>query len=260
MVMGLALEVVGYANRVLLHKNPFNGNAFLIYLITLTIAPVFVSAAIYLSLTRILVLYGQNLSRVTPRIVAISFMSSDFMSLLLQAAGGGIADSADTDSLKNIGVDIMIAGLVLQAISLGVFLLFGADFAWRCRQGVLDQDPERRRTRNSMIFKAFLAGMILATLVILIRSIFRAAELWGGFEGTLWNDEVDFLILDGAMMSVACLCLSALHSGAAFGGQWRAAEWSFRVKKPVATEKDTSSSASTKWLKGIKMGGLRMKK
>ncbi|KAK3115226.1 phospholipid-translocating ATPase rsb1 [Teratosphaeriaceae sp. CCFEE 6253] len=169
MVMGLALEVVGYANRVLLHNNPFNGNAFLIYLITLTIAPVFVSAAIYLSLTRILVLYGQNLSRVTPRIVAISFMSSDFMSLLLQAAGGGIADSANTDSLKNIGVDIMIAGLVLQAISLGVFLLFGADFAWRCRRGVLDQDPERRRTRNSMIFKAFLAGMILATLVILIR-------------------------------------------------------------------------------------------
>ena len=32
MVCGLILEVLGYAARLMLHNNPFDGNAFLIYL------------------------------------------------------------------------------------------------------------------------------------------------------------------------------------------------------------------------------------
>lgn len=32
MVFGLILEVLGYVSRILLHNNPFNGDAFLIYL------------------------------------------------------------------------------------------------------------------------------------------------------------------------------------------------------------------------------------
>ncbi len=30
MVIGLLLEVIGYVARILLHNNPFNGNAFLV--------------------------------------------------------------------------------------------------------------------------------------------------------------------------------------------------------------------------------------
>jgi hypothetical protein len=32
MVMGLILEVLGYISRVMLHDNPFDDNAFLLYL------------------------------------------------------------------------------------------------------------------------------------------------------------------------------------------------------------------------------------
>lgn len=205
------------------------------YLIMLTIAPVFISAAIYLCLTRVIVLYGTHNSRFAPRTVAITFMTSDFLSLLLQAIGGAIADIAKSGtSAQKIGIDIMIAGLVLQAISLGVFLLFGADFTWRCLHRVLDRDPEKVRVRNSMFLKAFMAAGLLATIAILIRSVFRAAELWGGFNGALWNDETDFLVLDGAMVALASVCLTALHPGAAFGGQWHAADWSFKTKKTGA--------------------------
>ncbi|KAK5679175.1 phospholipid-translocating ATPase rsb1 [Elasticomyces elasticus] len=248
MIIGLALEVIGYAARVQLNNNPFDSDSFLMYLITLTIAPVFISAAIYLCLTRIIVIYGQKCSRFMPGTVAVAFMTSDFLSLLLQAVGGAIADTADTHADSQIGIDIMIAGLVLQAISLAAFLLFVADFAWRCHCGVLDQDPAKQRVRNQMLFKAFMANLLLATVVILIRSIFRVAELWGGFDGALWNNEVDFLILDGAMISVAALCLSALHPGPAFGGQWNAANWSFRAKKNgTEVEKPSSASSLRSW-------------
>jgi len=244
MIIGLVLEVLGYVSRVQIHNNPFADNPFLLYLIALTIAPVFITAAIYLCLTRIIVIYGQSISRFAPRTVALAFMCSDFLSLLLQAIGGAIADVSNSESTSQIGIDIMIAGLVLQAISLAVFLLFVADFAWRCHKGVLNQDPEKQRTRSRMLFKAFLAGLLLATVVVLIRSIFRAAELWGGFSGKLWNDETDFLILDGTMIAIAIICLTALHPGVAFGGQWTAANWSFKTKKGVAEDKEYLEMAS----------------
>lgn len=197
----------------------------------MTIAPVFITAAIYLCITRIITLYGAHNSRFAPRTIAIGFMSSDFLSLLLQAIGGAIADTADTQSLNRTGVDIMIAGLFLQAVSLTVFIAVFADFSWRCHKGVLDMDPAKVRTRQSSIFKIFRVGLLLATLAILVRSIFRVAELWEGFSGSLWNNETDFLVLDGAMMAIAVLCLTASHPGLSFGGQWQAANWNFRSKK-----------------------------
>jgi len=157
-------------------------------------------------------------------------MTSDFFSLVLQAIGGAIADTANTESVGRKGLDIMIAGLVLQAISLAVFLLVAADFAWCCRRGVLNMDRGKQRTRSRIVFKAFMASVLLAAVAVLIRSVFRAAELWGGFSGRLWNDETDFLILDGAMIGLASVCLTALHPGLAFGGQWHAADWTFKTK------------------------------
>jgi hypothetical protein len=213
------------------------------YLITVTIAPVFIAAAIYLCITRIIVLYGRHNSRFAPRTIAIAFMSSDFLSLLLQAIGGAIADTANTHSLSRIGIDIMIAGLLLQAVSLATFILFFADFSWRCHKGVLDMDPEKQRTRRSILFKLFRVGVLLATLAILIRSVFRVAELREGFAGSLWNNETDFLVLDGAMIAIATVCLTAIHPGLAFGGIWQAADWNFRSKK-AARSKETPTPAS----------------
>jgi hypothetical protein len=68
MCLGLVGEVIGYVARILLHNNPFDptGNNFIIYLCCLTIAPEFFSATIYLCLGRIVVVYGENLSRFYP--------------------------------------------------------------------------------------------------------------------------------------------------------------------------------------------------
>ena len=155
-------------------------------------------------------------------------MSSDFLSLVLQAAGGAIAEASDSKGGTQVGVDIMIAGLLLQAISLAFFTGVWAWFQLRVRSGVADQDPGKITTRSRLGFKLFQGGLLLATTSIIIRSIYRVAELWGGFEGELWNNEVDFMILDGAMIALAVVVLTALHPGVAFGEQWHAANWSFR--------------------------------
>ncbi|KAF4230990.1 hypothetical protein CNMCM6805_000513 [Aspergillus fumigatiaffinis] len=222
MIGGLALEVIGYVGRVQLHYNPFPFDPFLEYLICLTIGPAFLSAAIYICLGHIVVVYGEGISRLKPRTYTIIFVLCDFLSLVLQAAGGAITSTADHDQedLRQTGINIMIAGLASQVASLGVFLCLCADFAWRVYKNPEKINESMYHLRQTLKWKAFLIGLTVGTLAIFVRSIFRVAELREGFDGPLANDEVTFMILEGAMMVIATLCLTVLHPGYCFGGYW----------------------------------------
>jgi hypothetical protein len=41
--------------------------------------------------------------------------------------------------------------------------------------------------------------------------------LWGGFRGHLANDEVSYVILEGAMIIIASLALTIMHPGIDIG-------------------------------------------
>jgi len=238
MVCGLILEVIGYAGRILLHYNPFDFNNFLLYLIPLTIGPAFLSGSIYLCLIRIVVVYGQNISRLRPRTYAIVFMTCDFFSLILQGAGGGISATADTVNLGNIGRYVMIAGLAFQVFSLSLFMILWLDFSLRLKsyhQGLQDARFVHLREGTGK-FKAFIYALWLATILILIRSIYRVVELQSGYSGTVANNEVAFMILEGPMIFIAVLLLAILHPGIAFDGYWQAASWSLKQKTVVDDE------------------------
>ncbi|OOF89857.1 hypothetical protein ASPCADRAFT_519604 [Aspergillus carbonarius ITEM 5010] len=224
---GLVLEIIGYAGRLQMHYNPFRFDPYLEYLICLTIGPAFFSASIYICLGRIVVIYGERISRLRPRTYTIVFVLCDLISLILQAAGGAITSIADADQadLAQSGVNIMIAGLASQVASLVLFMGLCLDYAWRVRKNSCDLNPDvhMRDLRDSFIWKAFLG----ATLAIFIRSVFRVAELKGGFHSALANDEVDFMILEGAMIVIAILSLTALHPGVCFDGLWDQTKWNF---------------------------------
>lgn len=90
-VTGLVGEIIGYGARILMNNDPFNKDYFIMYLICLTLAPVFLSAAVYLNLGRIVVAYGEHISRIQPRTYTYIFSGFDFVALVIQAAGGAIA-------------------------------------------------------------------------------------------------------------------------------------------------------------------------
>lgn len=91
MLAGLGLESAGYIGRILLRTNPFYRPYFLLYLVSLTLGPVFFAAAIYLCLGRIVVIVGQEISWLKPRTYTFVFVACDVLSLLIQAIGGVIA-------------------------------------------------------------------------------------------------------------------------------------------------------------------------
>ncbi|KAK4865527.1 hypothetical protein LT330_009315 [Penicillium expansum] len=232
---GIVLEIIGYAGRVQMHYNPFLFNPFLEYLICLTIGPAFISASIYICLGRIVVIYGENISRLSPRAYTIVFIVCDVVSLLLQASGGAVTSIADADQpdMAQAGINTMIAGLSFQVASLAIFMAFCLDFAWKVyrNQHELNPDTHLIDLRNSIKWKAFLVGLALATITIFTRSAFRVAELQGGFHSSLANDEVVFMILEGAMLSIALLSMTILHPGICFDGQWNKTKWSFRKSR-----------------------------
>lgn len=189
------------------------------------------------------------------------FVFCDLVSLICQAAGGAITSIADADQqdLAQTGVNIMIAGLAIQVASLVLFMALCLQYAWSVHKNPesLNNASIMRELRNSFRWKAFLAGksvsllftyqvlivnlgLALATIAIFVRSVFRVAELKGGFHSSLANNQVLFMILEGAMIVIAILCLTILHPGVCFNGQWNQTKWTFR--RSIDSEMDLISA------------------
>ncbi|ORY12715.1 RTA-like protein [Clohesyomyces aquaticus] len=112
-----------------MHYNPFKKGPFVMYLVALTIGPTFFTTSIYICLARIIVVFGEPLSRFKLRTYTIAFITSDVISLIPQVISGAIASGAGTRHKKQTSIDIVVAGLAFQFVSLVLCMLLCADFA-----------------------------------------------------------------------------------------------------------------------------------
>jgi hypothetical protein len=223
MICGSILEVLGYAARVWAHREPFNENPFLLQIIGLTIAPAFYAAGIYFCLSRIILTFGAENSRIPPSWYPRLFISCDFLSLVLQASGGGMASVA-THSGKSpqSGNHIMIAGLAFQVFTLLIFIILSTDFAIKTwtrvnRMGKEEAlDPKHHALRNSMKFRGFIIALAFTTLCIFTRSVYRVAELSEGWQGHLIKTQKYFIGLEGAIVIAGIMALNVFHPGFCF--------------------------------------------
>jgi RTA1 like protein len=158
MVGGLALEIVGYIGRILLHFDDFDFNNFIIYIVCLTIGPAFLAAAIYLCLARIIAIYGSSFSWFEPRTITCFFIFCDFVSLVLQAAGGAIASTSDDEAGGDLGVNIMIAGLATQVASMLAFVFLCVQIAWNVWRSSVEAHHDHKPLIDSSRFRFFLWG------------------------------------------------------------------------------------------------------
>jgi hypothetical protein len=243
MLFGLLLEIIGYVSRLQIYANPFASGPFLSYLVTLTIAPAFLSAAIYLCLSRIIVAFSPRAALFKPKTYTFIFISFDFVALLLQAVGGAIASSSDKRDDINMGKNIMLAGVIWQVISLAIFAGLCTQLFLRIRKMPDSQfNPTFDALRKTTKFRNFLWSLGIATVAIFIRSVFRCAELSGGFDGHLANDEITFMLLEGLMILNAVSVLTIWHPGVVFGGLWSSAKFKFRGVKTVVEDVDQAEA------------------
>jgi hypothetical protein len=98
-----------------------------------------------------------------------------------------------------------------------------------CSSGV--SVPRNVRTKLSVLTGSFLVALSIATITMLTRCTFRVAELSKGFHSKIWYNEVDYMVLEGAMVSTSALLLTIGHPGPAFGGRYHDADFPLRIKK-----------------------------
>lgn len=225
-LIGLALELAGYVGRILAHGNPFKKDYYLLQIVVLTCAPVLFCAAIYICLGRIVVICGPEKSRLRPGWYTPIFLTCDVISLALQGAGGALTSTADDAVGRQQGINIMLGGLSFQVATIALFGFLFLEFLWRTHASHnVSNDIQNASLAQSKKWTVFLWSLGLATMLILIRSIYRVAEMAGGYDGKLMKDENTFLVFEGILIVVAVLLLLVFHPGAVmdgFGGSTKA--------------------------------------
>jgi hypothetical protein len=101
----------------------------------------------------------------------------------------------------------MIAGISLQVVSMAIAFL---------------------DLRSTKMFRGFLWAFGVAVVTIFIRSVFLIAELSGGLNGPVFNQQVTLMALEGGMMSIATIDLVAFR--------WAEAKWTLREKKETGLD------------------------
>ncbi|KAG8910932.1 hypothetical protein FRC01_006041 [Tulasnella sp. 417] len=179
------------------------------------IAPSFMTAAMFIIMGRIIGLVGEEYSRLRPRTYSILFVTADFAALIVQSVGGAAAAMADTHEASEKGSHVMVAGIIIQMAAITIYCIIQADFLWhvlsdrpvrirfsRSAVATPPSDPEDAsrmvslekqagsgRARLTSNIKNMLIGLILATVFIYIRSIYRTIELLGGWKGKVYVNE-----------------------------------------------------------------------
>ncbi|OBZ79181.1 Uncharacterized protein C17G6.02c [Grifola frondosa] len=124
-------EILGWSGRLWSSYSTLNQNPYLIQIVVTILAPTPLVAALFIIFSRITERMGTCYSRLSPRWYSRIFLTCDIIALFVQATGGGIAASSNTNSLSKLGSNIMLAGIVFQLVSLSIFSLFMAEYYFR---------------------------------------------------------------------------------------------------------------------------------
>ena len=208
------MEVVGYIFRsVSSHKDPYSVIYFVVQYFFIVVAPVFISASIYVCLNKLIrwaAVEGFDTrprAWLRPKMILWGFVACDVVATVLQIAGAGMIGSAESHQKSpTVPNDILLAGLVFQTAAFTVFLLlFGAFIVSLHRaQHVRSKVASKRR---------FLLALASASLLVYLRTIFRLAETSQGVFGYLSSHEAIFGVLEFAPVVVAVWILGVWHPG-----------------------------------------------
>lgn len=191
---GTVLECLGYVGRVMMHDNPWSGDAFKLQICCLVLAPSFLAACIYLTLKHLVLFFGPEHSILKPRLYPWIFIGCDIGSICLQALGGGVASAATNNpNLLKTGNGLIVAGISFQVATMAVCGLLCLIYYIRYQKAKksasgstassspgaeksnyhhISEDPQERRK-----LVIFCFAIALAYLAILVRCIYRFVDL-----------------------------------------------------------------------------------
>lgn len=223
-LVGLALETIGYGLRIQARSQKDSILVYSLQSLCILLAPVFVAATMYMLLGQIiLVLRAEKLSLIKVKFLTKIFVAGDIISFFLQAIGGG---TMVVDILKDLGKILAVVGLVVQLVFFFVFICTSFHFWYKLytirpnssKSSLLTAGPENKvqflLANNLSSWGNWLHALFclqFASILVLIRSIYRAIEFSQGFNGPLQSLESIFFGLDSVMIGLSCFALISVN-------------------------------------------------
>ncbi|OAA34846.1 RTA-like protein [Metarhizium rileyi] len=218
---GHLVALIGYVGRILLHRSPDNAAYFLLSLLGSVLGPSLITASICVACPHILSVYGEGISSCSPKLVGSTLCISITTAVVVEVVGSVLVTYGFGGNSRTNSASIIVAGLSVQAAA-----LFGSAVVYfflvlTLSSGHRAPDEIHSRVYMAPKFGRFLRAIELSTTILLAYSIYRIVELAGGVDSGLFQNEIAFMIMDGALPLVSAILLTAFHPGAAFGAAWK---------------------------------------
>ncbi|OXG79187.1 integral membrane protein [Cryptococcus neoformans A2-102-5] len=190
LIIGAWFEGAGFVLRVLLRDNLHNLNLYIVANLFIVLSPCAFIAGDYILFGR-LVQFLEAHHYIRPfkaRHISWIFIASDIITFLIQGAGGGLSASGSNDSAE-LGANLFLAGITIQMVSFIFFSCVWILFGIRVFTG--DKQLWHREGWKPLYF-----AMGFTCICFIVRSVYRTAELSGGYVSYLSSHEGYFLGLD----------------------------------------------------------------
>ncbi|EJP62746.1 RTA1 domain protein, putative [Beauveria bassiana ARSEF 2860] len=195
--IGGLFELIGYIARAAARDRTDNLILFILQSVFVLVAPALFAASIYMVLSRLArSIHGERHLVIPPRWLTRVFVFGDVFSFLVQSAGGGLIAS-DTFP-KKTAQNIILAGLLIQIVLFGLFAVTAVIFHVRMRRW--PSAASAASGGGAVPWERILFMMYTASMLIMVRSIFRVVEYIMGKEGYLLTHEWTLYVFDALLM------------------------------------------------------------
>ncbi|KAL8894061.1 MAG: hypothetical protein Q9192_004657 [Flavoplaca navasiana] len=227
-------EIVGYIFRLRSSPppigNPYGVINFVVQYFFIVTAPVFLSAAIYTTLTSFIAALSEGsgtkkddgVKRLSPfglskKTILGIFITADVVATIVQVAGAALIGVSQSNRKSPVTANnILLAGLAFQVFAFLVFLILLFIFIVNSRKIMLSTDTADGR-RGGAAMQMYTMALVASSLLVYLRTIFRLAETSQGVGGYASSHEVFFGVLEFAPIVVAIGLLGWWHPGRLVG-------------------------------------------
>ncbi|KAK8022827.1 hypothetical protein PG993_013594 [Apiospora rasikravindrae] len=217
--LGCLFETVGYIGRAMSSSESFpdfTKNPYIIQSSLLLLGPTLFAASIYMILGRLIrLLDADAYSMIPPRWLTKVFVLGDVLSFLAQGGGsigGGMLTMAKTQDDVKRGENMILGGLGIQILFFGVFCAVTASFHLHIRR-----KPTSKSYALTVPWELLIYVLYAASLLIMVRSLYRVAEYAQGQGGALQSHEYWLYILDSVPMLVVSVLFNRMHPSCVVG-------------------------------------------